>query len=424
MERYVTDKYNLDWLISVDDHVVEPPDVWTSRLPRKLVDAGPQLVRDDDGSEAWVYDGKKISTLGLSACAGKSRKEFSYEPLTFAEMRAGCYDSAARVEDMDHAGILASLCFPTFPRFCGQIFWEASDRQLAMLCVKAYNDWMMDEWCGSAPGRYLPLIIMPLWDPVEAAHEVERCVARGVRAVSFSENFEPLGLPTINDPKGYWDPVFQVCNDSGVVMCMHIGSSSQMFKYTSDSIRMVDMAWGAGSRLSGTMLDWIFSDVFDRFPNLKIALSEGGIGWMPYFLERAADVFEKQRFWAAGGDVEVDMMTGAVSVNQTRRFNADGFDVMQRFRDHVYGCFINDPVGVKLIHDIGVDNVMIETDYPHSDSTWPDCILQARAQLDAGDLTDEEKFKVLRGNAERIFDFTPAEIMPEMEAANAMLQKV
>ena len=416
--------YNLDWLISVDDHVIEPPDVWSSRLPRNLVDAGPRMVRDDDGSEAWHYDGKKISTLGLSACAGKSRKEFSYTPLAYSEMRPGCYDSAARVEDMDHAGILASLCFPTFPRFCGQIFWEASDRKLALLCVKAYNDWMIDEWCGSAPGRFVPLIILPLWDPIEAAHEIERCVDRGVRAVAFSENFEPLGLPTINDPNGYWDPVFQVCNDSGVVVCMHIGSSSQMFKYTSDSIRMVDMAWGAGSRLSGTMLDWLFSDVFDRFPKLKIALSEGGIGWMPYFLERAADVFQKQRYWAAKGDSEVDLMTGAVTVNEARRLNAEGFDVMARFRDHVYGCFIYDPVGVKLIHDIGIDNVMIETDYPHSDSTWPDCISGARAQLNAGHLTDEEKFKVLRGNAERVFDFTPAKITPEMNAANAMLQSV
>ena len=153
------------------------------------------MVVDGD-MEFWVYDGKRYPSSGLSACAGKSKEEFSPEPVTYAEMRPGCYDSKARLEDMDRAGILASLCFPTITRFCGQLFMEASDRDFGLVCLKAYNDWMIEEWCGAAPGRYIPL------DPDSrcgtrhlAAKEMERCAAKGATAFAFSENPAPLGLP-------------------------------------------------------------------------------------------------------------------------------------------------------------------------------------------------------------------------------------
>src|SRR5690606_3183787 len=122
-------------------------------------------------------------------------------------------------------GILASLCFPSFPRFCGQIFAEANDKDLALLCVQAYNDWMIDEWCASAPGRFIPLVIMPLWDPPAAAREIERCAAKGATALAFSENPEPLGLPTIHDLGRYWDPLLAAAEAANMVICMHVGSS-------------------------------------------------------------------------------------------------------------------------------------------------------------------------------------------------------
>src|SRR6185437_5139288 len=136
-----------------------------------------------------------FSTFGLSATAGKAKEEFSAEPIAYEDMRPGCYDPAARVADMDAAGVLASLCFPSFPRFCGQTFHEAPDHELAMICVTAYNDWMIEEWCDSAPGRLIPQIIVPLWDPVAGAAEIERCAGMGARAVTFSENPVRLGLP-------------------------------------------------------------------------------------------------------------------------------------------------------------------------------------------------------------------------------------
>ena len=178
-----TPELNLDWLVSVDDHLIEPPNVWLDRLPKKYHDACPRMLSD----ETWVYEDKKVHTSGLSVCAGKDKEDFSPDPVPFSEMRPSAYDPVARIADMDRAGILASLNFPSLPRFCGQIFWEAKDKELALLCVQAYNDWHIDEWCGSAPGRYIPLVIIPLWDPKAAAKELERCAAKGATSFCFSK---------------------------------------------------------------------------------------------------------------------------------------------------------------------------------------------------------------------------------------------
>lgn len=404
---------DLDWLVSVDDHLLEPPELWQRRVPAGDRDRAPRLVRDGD-EEYWLYDGTKVITSGLSAVAGKSKAEFSPEPVRYSEMRPGCYDSVARLEDMDRAGILASLCFPSFTRFCGQIFWEAQDKRLALTCLRAYNDWVVEEWCGAAPGRYIPLVLIPLWDPVEAAHELERCAGLGARAFAFSENPEPLGLPTIFDPDRYWDPVMKAAEETGLVVCMHVGSSSQIPKISSDAPVIANKPWADGARTSGVMLAWIFSGMFDRMPGLKVAMSEGGIGWIPYFLERAEQVLATQRHWATRARERSMGSPGAMAAESLAFFEDAAapvdlmhLDVRQVFRDHVYGCFIEDTHGVRTIDEIGIENVMIETDYPHSDSTWPNCIEVARKQV-AG-LSPEHQRMVLRGNAERLFRFTPAD---------------
>jgi len=389
---------NLDWLISVDDHVLEPPNVWTDRVSAKDRDRAPHMTTID-GVECWVYDGKTFPSSGLSAVAGKRKEEFSPEPLPYSEMRPGCYDAKARLEDMDRAGILASLCFPTLPRFCGQMFMEASDRVFSLELLKAYNDWMIEEWCGAAPGRYIPLVIIPLWDPQLAVAELERCAAKGATSFAFSENPEPLGLPTIHDPNGYWDPVMAAANDLEMVVSMHVGSSSQVPKITSDSPFMANLTWGA-VRTSGAMLSWIFSGMFQKYPKLKIALSEGEIGWIPYFLERAEQVLDKQRHWVKRGVQFMDHGAGG-------GVDLDTLDVRETFRNHVFGCFIDDAHGIASIDEIGEDNIMCETDYPHSDSTWPDSIKVVRDRI--AHLDPEVQHKILRGNAERLYRFTPAE---------------
>lgn len=398
----------LDWLISVDDHVIEPPNVWQDRVPARYREAAPQMVTKDDG-EYWLYDGKLLPTAGLSAVAGKSREEFSPDPVKYGDMRPGCYDSKARLADMDRAGILASMCFPSFPRFCGQVFWEAQDKDLAELCVRAYNDWMIEEWCGDAPGRYIPCIIIPLWDPAKAAREIERCAARGAHAVTFSENPYFLGLPTVFDPARYWDPVFAAAAAADVVVCMHVGSSSNVPEITPDTPFIVNMSWMIGMRTSAALLSWLFSGLFERMPNLKIALSEGGIGWIPYFVQRAQQVVDNQHAWIADTRRTLGHTPDAHKLKEGLGFelHLDGLDLRQLLREHVYGCFIDDPVGVHCIDFLGVDNVMAETDYPHSDSSWPDSIELMQAQL--AHLPVDDQVKVLRANAERVFHFSPAD---------------
>ncbi|SHN75755.1 amidohydrolase family protein [Cryptosporangium aurantiacum] len=397
-----TSKPDLSWLISVDDHILEPPNVWQDRVPAKDKDRAPRMVPGEHG-EIWVYEDKRVPTSGLSAAAGRKKEEFSPKPLSYGDMRAGCYDSVARLDDMNQAGILASLCFPSFPRFCGQIFAEAQDKELALICVKAYNDWIIDEWCGSAPGRYIPMTLIPLWDPVAAAAEIERCAEKGSRAIAFSENPAPLGLPTIHDPSGYWDPVMSTAHDADLVVCMHAGSSSTMPKISPNAPVLANMAWGP-VRASGAMLEWLFSPYLQNLPNLRIALSEGGVGWIPYFLERAEQVLDKQRHWAskaAGVDLYGAMDQGGKQVD------LHSLDLRKTFRDHVYGCFIDDIHAMNSVTEIGEDNVMIETDYPHTDSTWPDSIELAHKRL--AHLPESTQYKLLRGNAERVFRFTPAQ---------------
>ncbi len=392
---------DLDWLISVDDHVIEPANVWQDRVPAKFKDLAPRLVSDDD-MDYWEFNGRRAPTSGLSVAAGRKKEEFSPLPMSYRDMRDGCYDSQARLEDMNRAGVLASLCFPSFPRFCGQAFSEIDDAELGMVCIRAYNDWMIEEWCGSAPGRYIPLVIIPLRDPAAAAVEMARCSAMGAHVFAFSENCEPLGLPTIHDKDGYWDPVMQAANDNEMVVCMHVGSSSTLPRIAHDTPTLANLAWGA-VRTAGAMLDWLFCDYFDRMPDLKIALSEGNIGWIPYFLERAEQVVDKQRHWVTRG-VGFAAYDGQMAGQKS---SLDNFDVRARFRDHVFGCFIDDVHGIANLATIGEDNVMIETDYPHTDSTWPECIDLAHKRL--AHLPPEVQYKILRGNAERLFHFEAAQ---------------
>ena len=397
----------LDWMISVDDHVLEPAHVWQDRLPARFRDAGPQLFTDDEG-EAWHYEGRRIPTVGLSAAAGKKKEEFSPLPMTYAEMRPGCYDSTARIEDMDRDGVLASLCFPSFPRFCGQVFYEGADKELGYACVQAYNDWMIEEWAGNVPGRFIPMILIPLWDPPLAAKEIERTAAMGAKAIAFSENPSPLGLPSIHDKNRYWDPMFAAAAETGMPLCTHLGSSSSLPKTSPDTPLIATVAMQPVN-LSLTCIDWLFSGIFTRFPTLKLCLSEGGIGWIPYVLERCDYVVERQGYWAGKGDFSGDLLKGDTKVVSGGDAVAIDLSVQpsQLFREHIYGCFIDEIHGANNIETIGVDNVMIETDYPHTDSSWPHSLEMAHKRL--SHLSEDDQYKVLRGNAERVFRFTPAE---------------
>jgi predicted TIM-barrel fold metal-dependent hydrolase len=394
-----------EWLVSADDHVVEPPNVWQDRLPAKHREQGPRMI-EDDGVEYWVFEDKRRPARGLEATAGKRFEEFSPLPLAYKEMRPGCYDVKARIADMDEGRVLAAVVFPSFPRFAGQVFSEASDRELGFACIQAYNDWMLDEWCGYAPGRFIPMTMIPFWDAKLAAQEIERCAGKGARCITFSENPAALGWPSIHHPSHYWDPMFAACAEAELTINMHAGSSSRIPKTSDDMPYVEALVWGPMVVPSGAACDYLFSDVFVRHPQLKICLSEGGIGWIPTMLERCDRVYDRQRFWAMAYDIYSDQRTGVIEKRPLKQV----FDERRPtdiFREHIYGCFFEDFVGVESMKSIGLlDNIVLETDYPHSDTTWPNTMELAERQL--APLSREEAQKVLVGNACKLYHFEPA----------------
>lgn len=386
-------------IISVDDHVVEPPHTWQNWLPAKFKDRGPRIERrgigeikhvgggsyqqtfDPDGppADCWIFEDLVYIHKRHVAAVGYSRDEMTMAPMTYDEMRPGCYDPKERVKDMELNWVDGSLCFPTFPRFCGQTFAEATkDRELGLACVEAYNDFMVEEWCGDSGGVLIPLIIVPLWDAELAAAEVRRNAERGVHAVCFSEIPPHLGLPSIHS--GFWDPFIAACEETATTINMHIGSSSRMPATSPDAPDAVAATLSFNNSMA-SLSDWLFSGKLVQFPNVKLAYSEGQIGWLPYILERADTVWEEHRAWLHTKDLLPEPPSNY-------------------YRRNVFGCFFRDYHGVKYRDDIGIDTITFETDYPHTDSTWPHTKKVAEEHLEG--LSDEEKYKILRGNAIRM----------------------
>jgi predicted TIM-barrel fold metal-dependent hydrolase len=384
-------------LVSVDDHVIEPRTMFDAHIPERYRDRAPHVLEDDQGNEYWQFEDEKAMNIGLNAVAGCPPEEYGLNPTRYDQMRPGCYDAAERVRDMDANGVLGSMNFPTFPHFCGQLFARAKDKDLAINVVRAYNDWHIDEWAGSAPDRFIPLGITPFWDPQLMADEVRRIANKGCHAVTFSENPEKLNEPGLHTD--YWDPFWQACTETSTVVCMHIGSSSAMIVTSLDAPADVSIAiTPMNSYLALNDLMW--TPIFKKFPEIKIALSEGGIGWIPYALERMDYVYQHHHRW-----------TGA---------DFGGRQPSDVFRDHVITCFIDDASGVEQRHRVGVDGITWECDYPHSDSTWPASAVQLAKSLVG--VPDQEVSKITHENAMRAFQFDPFAIRDRAKCTVGALQ--
>ncbi|MEX5708601.1 amidohydrolase family protein [Parafrankia sp. FMc6] len=384
-------------LISVDDHVIEPPNVFEDRLPAKYADAAPRFVRRADGTMAWVYEGVAIPNTAVNAVAGRPKSEYGFEPVCVEEIRSGCYDIHARVKDMDANGLLGSMCFPSFVRFCGQLFLEHGDGDQSAAMVRAYNDWHIDEWAGTYPGRFIPLALPILWDPELSAAEVRRVAHKGCHAVTFSSNPHALGLPSLYTD--HWDPLWRACEEEGTVVCMHLGSSSVVPKTSPDAPTEVIYSLSPIGLIEAAS-DIVWSPILRKFPNLRFALSEGGIGWVPYFLERVDYIYCQTRHWTGmdlGGRLPSEI-----------------------FKENAILCFIDDAVGIENRHRLNIDNLTWECDYPHSDSTWPQSPETAMRILDG--LSDGEINKITHMNAMRHFQYDPFTHIPREQATVAALR--
>lgn len=387
-------------IVSVDDHLIEHPRVWQDRVPARLKDRAPKIV-EVNGAHQWSFDGDLFPSIGLNAVAGKEPKDFGMEPLRYEDMIPGCYDPAERVKDMDLDGVQAALCFPSFPGFGGGVFHRAKDKEAALECVRAWNDFYIDEWCASAPDRFIPMAMLPTWDIGLTVAEAERAAAKGARTFTFPDSPTSLGLPSFHTT--HWDPLFAVCQEAQIPLSLHFGSGSYVpgFDFSSAAFSPAKSQAGGqappretpfavaitlfSSNLMWTTVDLLFSGALQRFPDLQFSLSEGGIGWIPYILERADYTWDRHRWYQ---DIDRDARPSDL------------------FRRHFWGCFIDDEHGVANRHQVGIDRITMEIDYPHSDSNWPNSRKRAAEVL--ADVPDDEVELMVETNARRMLRFPRA----------------
>ena len=361
-------------VISVDDHLIEPPDLFEGRMPAAHAARAPRILERGDGDQYWQFEGREYPNVGLNAVVGRPREEWSMEPARFDQMRPGCYDIDARVGDMDIAGIWASLCFPSLVAgFCGAVFSQASDKELGLACTRAWNRWHLEVWAGTHPARVIPLQIPWLDDVATAAAEVRANAALGFKAVSFPEFPAQLGLASIFTD--HWDPFFAACQETGTVVCLHTGASSWApLPSPGPPFELLPTVFPVNALLAAA--EWVWSGVPVRHPDLRVALSEGGIGWVPMLMDRVDYVVDHSA-------------SGTESATWTSDLRPS--EVLGR---NFWFCTIDDPSMTPLLDRIGVDHVMLECDYPHADSTWPDTqavLASSFGQLDEAVLPPEPR---------------------------------
>ena len=373
-------------IISVDDHLVEPPDMFEGRLPARLQDRAPRVVIDERGHEVWEFEGQRFTQVGMNAVAGRSQSLKNLEPTRFADMRRGCWDIHERIRDMDLNGVWASLNFPSMiTGFCGRTFAQIADQDLGWETTRAWNDWLHDEWWRPYPERTIPMGITFLSDPEKTAAEIRRNAERGFVAVTLPERPHRIGLPTLFT--GYWDPIIEACAETDTVIALHVASSG--------GYELPEMA--PALQLGATMFgqlsmsacaEWLWSGYPLKYPNLKITMSEGGIGWVAMLLDRLDNIIDRSGY-GMGWDIRPS-------------------EVLQR---NFWFCTLDDPSTIVTRHRIGIENIMFETDYPHGDGTWPDT--QKVVEEVYGDLPTHELRAILCENAARVFRHPlPDEVLP------------
>ncbi len=377
-------------IASVDDHIVEPPDMFEQHLAKEVVQ--PRVVENAKGDQIWAWDDLVAVNMGLNAVVGRPKNEWGMEPARFDHLRKAAYDVDARVDDMNVNGVLASLCFGTFVRFDGRMFCDRAkkDPKNAYRVLQAYNDWHIDQWCGAHPARFVPMANLPQWDVERMVQEIRRVEAKGCHAVTFPDNPAAVGLPGIHHE--VWEPFWKICNDLQIVINCHIGTG---YAPPYPSLESPIEAWITGMPISiaTSAADWITLDAFQRYPDLKMALSEGGIGWVPYLLERADFTNRHHGAWT------------------NKRYG--GKKPSDVFREHIITCFIEDDVGLANRHHIGIDHICVEVDYPHSDCLWPDMPegLWRSLQSVPGGIPDPEIDKITHQNVIRHYRFDGIERM-------------
>jgi predicted TIM-barrel fold metal-dependent hydrolase len=367
-------------LISVDDHLMEPPETFEGRLPAKLQDRAPKVVETEEGHQIWVFEDTPYFQVGFMCVAGRPQEDHRVEPARFDEVRPGCYRIKDRIKDMDIGGIHASVNFPSgVTGFGGTLFSEAKDPELGLACMRAWNDWLFDEWYSPFPDRIVPLGVTFLSDAEEGAKEIRRNAARGFTAVTIPEQPHRQGLPPVFDP--HWEPIVRACAETGTVLNLHVGSSG--FANMPPGAPYLELgATLFGQIAIGACAEWLWSGWPARYPDLKIAMSEGGIGWVAMLIDRLDNIMSRSGYGQGWPDKQ----------------NSPS-EVLRR---NFWFCMIDDPSTIATRHTIGVENILFESDYPHGDGTWPDT--QKVIDDVLGGLPVEEIRMITHENAAKLYN--------------------
>ena len=358
-------------IVSADSHVNPPPDLWQREAPARLRDRVPRVESTPDG-DVWVVDGRVSPVAGLSTMAGREYRDYKMR-IAYKEMRPGSWDPQARLADMDQDGIWVDVLYGGGPM-------SYSDPELRHWCIGHYNDWLFELERASG-GRLVGVPVLPINTVEEAIDELKRVAAKGARGVQVDAFPDNIGAPHYSDP--VWEPLWSEIEGAGIPLSFHIqGPRSMQMARLFDPTPGVREAFIslAPMGISELIAQLIFCGICERHPGFNFIVVETGVGWIPYFLERMDGTFKKHRFWTHS------IITEKPSVYWYRQGHA---------------TFIEDHPGVLLRHEIGLENMLWSTDYPHSDSTWPHSRDVAAEHF--GKIPPAERQQIVCGNAAKLY---------------------
>jgi predicted TIM-barrel fold metal-dependent hydrolase len=376
-------------IIDVDAHISEPHDLWTSRAPASLKDRVPRVVRDGD-KRAWIVDGNiQISTSSPSSVIRKDGAK-SRGPEFFAwqieDVHEASYDMKARVAMLDRLGLYAQILYPNVAGFGSQNFMKVEDGALRLACARIYNEAMAEiqAQCG---GRIFPMALMPWWNIQQSVEEVARAKSLGMKGIVMCSDPDSIGLPDLGEDA--WLPFWEACNDAEMPVNFHIGASETSFNMFGRASwpsmgQRRRLALGSAALFienSRVISNLLYSGLFERCKQLKIVSVESGIGWIPFVLE---SIDYEWRETGSQGERALSMAPS------------------EYFKKHIYGCFwFEKTAPARLIDQVGEDNVLFETDFPHPTCLYPD-VQEHIAEISAG-WSPTRKRKILQDNAAKLY---------------------
>ena len=368
-------------IISADDHVQEPFDLWTTRLPKPAWgDRIPHLEEKRDGSQVWVVDGTTLTMRGV-ASVGAIMPDRNLEPQRWDEVPPSAYKPLERLGAMDADGVDYQVLYPTVAGVSGEIVGAINDAELELECVQAYNDWIIEDWAGCSP-RFVAQCLIPISSPAAAAAEARRSVAKGHKGIVMPATpWNLKDVPHINDPS--WDSLWQACQELDVPICFHSGSSSkvrlQAWKgFTPNLAAAMDGISGPVSSVP-ILANLLFSQILTRFPNLRFVFAEASLAWGAYLLETADHQFERQRLHSEGYELKPSEIFGR-------------------------NCYMTgwyDRAGLIVRKYLGVENILWESNFPQANSTWPNT--RDFVQRSFANIPTADRSKILVDNAAKLY---------------------